>query len=81
MAREGAPPNVIQRQLGHADLASTSVYLQNVDNTEVISAVRSRQAPVMPASAGLLMKSAAQARAKRQRPPQLPKRLSPEGMA
>jgi integrase len=55
MAREGAPPNVIQRQLGHADLASTSVYLQNVDNTEVISAVRSRQAPVMPASAGLLM--------------------------
>jgi site-specific recombinase XerD len=55
MAREGVPLNVIQRQLGHADLGVTSVYLQGIDNTEVISAVRSRQAPVMPASAGLLM--------------------------
>ena len=55
MAREGVPLNVIQRQLGHADLGVTSVYLQGIDNTEVISAVRSRQAPVMPASAGLLL--------------------------
>jgi integrase/recombinase XerD len=55
LAREGVPLNVIQRQLGHADLGVTSVYLQGIDNTEVISAVRSRQAPVMPASAGLLM--------------------------
>jgi site-specific recombinase XerD len=55
MAREGVPLNVIQRQLGHADLGVTSVYLQGIDNTEVISAVRSRRAPVMPASAGLLM--------------------------
>jgi DNA-binding NtrC family response regulator len=47
--------NVIQRQLGHADLGVTSVYLQGIDNTEVISAVRSRQAPVMPASARLLL--------------------------
>jgi site-specific recombinase XerD len=53
MAREGVPLNVIQRQLGHADLGVTSVYLQGIDNTEVISAIRSRQAPVMPASAGL----------------------------
>jgi Phage integrase family len=54
MAREGMPLNVIQRQLGHADLGVTSVYLQGIDNAEVISAVRSRRAPTMPASAGLL---------------------------
>jgi site-specific recombinase XerD len=53
MAREGMPLNVIQRQLGHADLGVTSVYLQGIDNTEVISAVHSRHAPTMPASAGL----------------------------
>jgi hypothetical protein len=39
MAREGMPLNVIQRQLGHADLGVTSVYQQGIDNTEVISAV------------------------------------------
>jgi Domain of unknown function (DUF1905) len=45
---------VIQRQLGHADLGVTSVYLQGIDNTEVISAVHSRRAPTMPPSAGLM---------------------------
>ena len=55
MAREGMPLNVIQRQLGHADLGVTSVYLQGIDSTEVISAVHSRRAPTMPASAGLLL--------------------------
>ena len=55
MARESVPLNVIQRQLGHADLGVTSVYLQGIDNTEVISAVHSRRAPTMPASAGLLL--------------------------
>jgi len=53
MAREGVPLNVIQRQLGHADLGVTSVYLQGIDNTDVSSAVHSRRAPTMPASAGL----------------------------
>jgi hypothetical protein len=43
MAREGVPLNVIQRQLGHADLGVTSVYLQGIDNTEVI-----RHRPVSP---------------------------------
>ena len=52
--REGVPLNVIQRQLGHADLGVTSVYLQGIDSTEVISAVHGRRAPTMPASAGLL---------------------------
>ena len=55
MAREGVPLNVIQRQLGHADLGVTSVYLQGIDNTEVISTVNARRAPTMPASAGLRM--------------------------
>lgn len=55
MAREGVPLNVIQRQLGHADLGVTSVYLQGIDSTEVIGTVRSRLAPTMPASAGLVM--------------------------
>jgi integrase/recombinase XerD len=55
MAREGVPLNVIQRQLGHGDLGVTSVYLQGIDSTEVISKVRGRQAPTLPASAGLLM--------------------------
>ena len=40
MVREGVPLNVIQRQLGHADLGVTSVYLQVIDNTEVISTIR-----------------------------------------
>lgn len=50
MAREGVPLNVIQRQLGHADLGVTSIYLQGIDSTEVISAVHGRRAPTMPAS-------------------------------
>jgi hypothetical protein len=33
MSREGVPLLVIQRQLGHADLAITSVYLRGIDNT------------------------------------------------
>jgi integrase/recombinase XerD len=49
------PLNVIQRQLGHGDLGVTSVYLQGIDSTEVISAVHGRSAPTMSASAGLLM--------------------------
>jgi site-specific recombinase XerD len=55
LAREGVPLNVIQRQLGHADLGVTSVYLQGIDNAEVISAVHGRRAPTMPTSVGLLM--------------------------
>lgn len=55
MAREGVPLNVIQRQLGHADLGITSIYLQGIDNNEVITAVHGRPAPVMSASAGLVM--------------------------
>lgn len=53
MAREGVPLMVIQRQLGHYDLAITSVYLQGIDNSEIIDTIHQRTAPVIPASAGL----------------------------
>jgi len=53
MAREGVPLNVIQRQLGHANLGITSIYLQGIDSSEIIDTVHHRPAPVLPASAGL----------------------------
>lgn len=54
MAREGVPLNVIQRQLGHAHLGVTSVYLQGIDTEEIVETVRSRRGPVIPAAAALL---------------------------
>ena len=53
LAREGVPLNIIQRQLGHSNLGTTSIYLQGMDPEEIIGAVRARRAPVMSASAGL----------------------------
>jgi site-specific recombinase XerD len=53
LAREGTPLNIIQSQLGHVNLGTTSVYLQGIDTEEIITAVNSRGAPMMPASAGL----------------------------
>ncbi len=53
MAHEGVPLVVIQRQLGHANLGITSIYLQGIDSSEIINAVHSRPAPVIPATAGL----------------------------
>jgi integrase/recombinase XerD len=50
MAREGVPITVIQRQLGHANLGITSIYLQGIDNAEIIDTVHHR---AIPASAGL----------------------------
>jgi site-specific recombinase XerD len=49
MSREGVPLLVIQRQLGHADLGITSVYLRGIDNTEIVAAVHERPAPMIPA--------------------------------
>jgi len=49
MSREGTSLIVIQRQLGHADLAITSRYLRGIDNTEIIAAVHDRPAPMIPA--------------------------------
>jgi integrase len=49
MSREGISLIVIQRQLGHADLAITSRYLRGIDNTEIIQAVHDRPEPMIPA--------------------------------
>ena len=51
MAHEGVALNIIQRQ--HTDLGVTSIYLQGIDNAEIINAVHQRRPPMMPASAGL----------------------------
>jgi site-specific recombinase XerD len=53
LAREGVPLNIIQRQLGHTNLGTTSIYLQGIDPEEIITAVRARRPPMMSASAGL----------------------------
>ncbi|MGP0051461.1 MAG: tyrosine-type recombinase/integrase [Solirubrobacteraceae bacterium] len=34
LAREGVPVNIIQRQLGHSDLGTTSTYLQGIDPSD-----------------------------------------------
>jgi site-specific recombinase XerD len=52
-AREGVPLIVIQRQLGHSNLGITSVYLQGIDNAEIIETVHARRAPMVPVSASL----------------------------
>ena len=56
MAHEGVPLVVIQRQLGHANLGVTSIYLQGIDSSEIINTVHSRPAPVISATAGLVAK-------------------------
>ena len=53
MAREGVPLIVIQRQLGHTNLGITSVYLQGIDNTEIIDSVHARRAPMVPVDSSL----------------------------
>jgi site-specific recombinase XerD len=55
LAREGVALNVIQRQLSHANLGTTSIYLQGIDTEEIIATVHARRAPMMAASAGLLL--------------------------
>ena len=53
MAREGVSLIVIQRQLGHSNLGITSVYLQGIDNAEIIETVHARRVPMVPVSASL----------------------------
>jgi site-specific recombinase XerD len=53
LAHEGVPLNIIQRQLGHANLGTTSIYLQGIDTEEIIATVHARRAPMMLATAGL----------------------------
>lgn len=40
------------RQPGHANLAITSVYLQGIDNAEIIDTIHSRRPPKIPARSG-----------------------------
>jgi site-specific recombinase XerD len=54
MAREGVPLIVIQRQLGHSNLGITSIYLQGIDNAEIIETVNARRAPMIPVTASSL---------------------------
>ena len=56
MAHEGVPLVVIQRQLGHAHLGITSIYLQGIDSSEIISAVHGRPSPTISATAGLQLR-------------------------
>ena len=53
LAREGVPLNVIQRQLGHVNLGTTSIYLQGIDTEEITATVHARRAPMIPVSASL----------------------------
>jgi len=53
MSREGVPLVVIQRQFGHANLRITSIYLQGIDNAEMVHAFHERPAPMIPATNGL----------------------------
>ena len=61
MAHEGVPLVVIQRQ--HANLGITSIYLQGIDSSEIISdsseiisTVHGRPSPVISASAGVRLR-------------------------
>jgi site-specific recombinase XerD len=45
MTHEGVPLVVIQRQLGHAHLGITSIYLQGIDSSEIIGTVHARSPP------------------------------------
>jgi site-specific recombinase XerD len=53
MSREGVPLLVIQRQLGHADLGITSVYLRGIESAEIIHTVHERPVPMIPATTAL----------------------------
>jgi site-specific recombinase XerD len=53
LAREGVALIVIQRQLGHSNLGITSVYLQGIDNAEIIETVHARRAPMIPVTGSL----------------------------
>ena len=47
------PLIVIQRQLGHTNLGITSIYLQGIDNAEIIDTVHARRTPIVPVHSSL----------------------------
>jgi Phage integrase family len=67
LAREGVPLNIIQRQLGHANLGTTSIYLQGLDPEKIIATVHMRRAPMISASAGVRLYEASAGASRRSR--------------
>ena len=55
LAHEGVPLNVSHPHVQHAHLGVTSIYLQGIDNAEIIATVHTRHAPMTPAGAGLAL--------------------------
>jgi site-specific recombinase XerD len=55
LLHEGIPLPLIKRQPGQSHLSTTGTYLQGIDTAEIISAVHARRAPMMNASAGLVL--------------------------
>lgn len=51
--REGVPILLISRQLGHAHVGITGIYLQGIPQSELLEAAQSRRAPMVTASAAL----------------------------
>lgn len=49
VAAEGVPLNVIQRQLGHANLAVTSLCLDHISAQDVVAVIRKRTWASFPA--------------------------------
>jgi integrase len=49
----GRAADVIQRQLGHTNLGITSIYLQGIDNAEIIDTVHARRPPMVPVHSAL----------------------------
>jgi hypothetical protein len=69
MAHEGVPLTVIQRQLGHSNLGITSVYLQGIDNAEIIDTCTGGEHPRFRSAPRSGSESALRTRAKKQRVP------------
>jgi hypothetical protein len=54
--REERPCRVLrdrERGTGHTNLGVTSIYLQGIDNAEIIATVHARKSPMIPASTEL----------------------------
>ena len=55
LARESVAVNIIQLQLGHTVLGTTSAYLQGIHPSEIVDTVGFRRPPTMSATAGLVL--------------------------
>jgi integrase/recombinase XerD len=46
-------PLLVIQQLGHTNLGITSIYLQGIDNAEIIETIHACRAPMIPVSTSL----------------------------